>query len=110
MLGLQVLDDLLLLTEERKQAKDSVVQTVCREFGGQEPANASKNGGVYEFPLVCKSGRADCGDYSVLSLEGFLQVAAGKVGLADGAAGREGCFAGGASQDGDIEVLGFQEA
>lgn len=67
------------------------------------------NGGVDEFPLVCKPGGTHCGDYSVLSLEGFLQVAAGKVGLKDGDAGGERCFAGGASQDGDIEVLGFQE-
>lgn len=109
LLGLKVLDDLFLLTEERKQAKDSVVQAVCRELGGQEPGNTGMNSGVDEFLLVCKSSCAHCGDHSVLSFKGFLQVAAGEVGLADSDTGREGCFAG-ASQDGDIEVLGFQKA
>lgn len=110
LLGFQVFDNLLLLTEEGKQAKDSVVQAVCRELRWQEPGNASINGGIDELLLVCKSSRAYCGDHSVLSIEGLLQVVTGKVGLADGDAGREGRDTGGASQDGDIEVLGFHKA
>lgn len=110
LLGPQVLDDLFLLTEERKQAKDSVVQAVCRELGGQEPGNTSMDRGVDELLLICKPSCAHCGDHSILSFKSFLQVTAGEVGLANSDAGREGCFAGGASQDGDIEVLGFQKA
>jgi len=108
-LSLQIIQDLLLLAEERQELQDTGGQGIRRKFGGDETLYTCGNGSIDELLLFSECGCAHDRDDCILALECFDQVGLGVICLADSEALREGSIGGGAGQSRDLELWGVDE-